>query len=247
MAFRKKVWKDRLVEFAGRRKLTRVAGSIEDQIIVDVARDEGAVSQQGDAFSEANMNDLENRIEEGFDDTIDRNNILDKEEVEANTEAGKYVADALVVKDLNDSLQGFTPVVDETTGEITGYKTKVGADTVFPFRRSGNVYFKLGTRCDFTEVIQSLGKNVSDFTASNFKAVINSATGSANINVNPGTAGNATTNANSMTSNYNNGVITFTEASSFGRNIGGGALLTANISVPIIGILFDPSDNPFSE
>lgn len=28
---------------------------------------------------------------------------------------------------------GFTPVIDETTGRITGYKTEVGADTVFPF------------------------------------------------------------------------------------------------------------------
>ena len=33
---------------------------------------------------------------------------------------------------LNDSLKGFTPIVD-STGKITGYKTKAGADTVFPF------------------------------------------------------------------------------------------------------------------
>lgn len=38
---------------------------------------------------------------------------------------------------LNDNLQGFTPVLDESTGKITGYKTTIGgADTVFPF--SGN-------------------------------------------------------------------------------------------------------------
>lgn len=136
MAFIKKEWKNRLVEFAGRRKLTRVAGSIENEIVVDVTREEGTVSQQGDAFSEANMNDLEQRIEDGFNDTIDKNNILDKEEVEANTEAGKYVADALVVKEMNDNLQGFTPIIDPETGQITGYKTKVGADTVFPFSSS---------------------------------------------------------------------------------------------------------------
>ena len=35
---------------------------------------------------------------------------------------------------LNDNLQGFTPVIDESTGKITGYKTTLGgADTVFPF------------------------------------------------------------------------------------------------------------------
>lgn len=33
-------------------------------------------------------------------------------------------------------LGGFTPVIDET-GKITGYKTKVGADTVFPFSDNG--------------------------------------------------------------------------------------------------------------
>lgn len=34
---------------------------------------------------------------------------------------------------LNTNLGGFTPVIDET-GRITGYKTTVGADTVFPFK-----------------------------------------------------------------------------------------------------------------
>lgn len=34
---------------------------------------------------------------------------------------------------LNTNLGGFTPVIDDT-GRITGYKTTVGADTVFPFK-----------------------------------------------------------------------------------------------------------------
>ena len=35
---------------------------------------------------------------------------------------------------LGNSLGGFTPIIDEITGEVTGYKTNVGgADTVFPF------------------------------------------------------------------------------------------------------------------
>ncbi len=38
-------------------------------------------------------------------------------------------------------LGGFVPVIDETTGEITGYKTTVGADTVFPFRTKGQSNF----------------------------------------------------------------------------------------------------------
>lgn len=64
MAFVPKEWKDRLVEFAGRRKLTNV--STGEEMIVDVARNEGAVSQEGDAFSAANMSDLEQRVAEEF-------------------------------------------------------------------------------------------------------------------------------------------------------------------------------------
>lgn len=48
-----------------------------------------------------------------------------------------YAADATRVSELNNSLTdlgGFKPVIDESTGEITGYKTTIGgADTVFPF------------------------------------------------------------------------------------------------------------------
>lgn len=64
MAFVPKEWKDRLVEFAGRRKLTNV--STGEEIIVDVVRNEGTVSQEGDAFSGANMSDLEQRVADEF-------------------------------------------------------------------------------------------------------------------------------------------------------------------------------------
>lgn len=66
MAFVKKTWKDRLVEFAGRRTLKRVSGSADSTLVVDVSRNEGTVSQVGDAFSAANMNDLEQRISDEF-------------------------------------------------------------------------------------------------------------------------------------------------------------------------------------
>lgn len=62
--FTKKEWKNRLAEFAGRRTLTDVAtGSSQ---VVDVARNEGTISQEGDAFSAANMNEFEQRILEAF-------------------------------------------------------------------------------------------------------------------------------------------------------------------------------------
>lgn len=62
-AWAKKVWKDRKTEYPTRRTLTKTDGSQE---IVTVARNEGTVSQEGDAFSAQNMNDLEERIDAGF-------------------------------------------------------------------------------------------------------------------------------------------------------------------------------------
>lgn len=64
MSFITKEWKDRIVEYAGRRRLTNV--STQAQEIVDVERAEGTVSQAGDAFNAANMNDLEQRISDEF-------------------------------------------------------------------------------------------------------------------------------------------------------------------------------------
>ena len=63
MGFTKKTWKNRIAEYINRRLLTNEDGSTE---LVTVARDEGTISQEGDAFNAANMNDLEDRIEAGF-------------------------------------------------------------------------------------------------------------------------------------------------------------------------------------
>ena len=65
MGFTKKTWKNRIVEYINRRQITMEDGSTN---LVTVARDEGTISQEGDAFNAANMNDLEDRIEKGFDE-----------------------------------------------------------------------------------------------------------------------------------------------------------------------------------
>lgn len=64
MAFAMKTWVDRVVEYAGRRKLTNVTTGTEE--LVDVARSEGTISKEGDAFSAENMNNLEQRIHDTF-------------------------------------------------------------------------------------------------------------------------------------------------------------------------------------
>ena len=56
-----------------------------------------------------------------------------KEEIEAN-KSENMIAGADAVKEVYSSFGGVSQfIVDDSTGKITGYKTKVGADTVFPF------------------------------------------------------------------------------------------------------------------
>ena len=58
MAFVTKTWTDRISEYPNRR-------TIDDGYVtkvVTVGRDEGTVTQAGDAFNATNMNDLESRI-----------------------------------------------------------------------------------------------------------------------------------------------------------------------------------------
>lgn len=105
MAFKKKTWSDRMVEYAGRRKLTNV--STKQAIICDVERSEGTVSKEGDAFSSQNMNDLEQRVADGFSEV-------------------KQTTDGLI-QNLGGCRFGIT-----ADGQ-PGYK-KAGADTVYPFR-----------------------------------------------------------------------------------------------------------------
>lgn len=66
MAFRTKTWTDRLSEFPGRRRLKDASTGAE--MVVDVTRAEGTVLKEGDAFSKENMDDLESRIKDAFDE-----------------------------------------------------------------------------------------------------------------------------------------------------------------------------------
>lgn len=59
----KKIWKNRTTEFPTRRTLMKEDGSSE---IVTVTRNEGTVSEEGDAFDANTMNNLEERIDAGF-------------------------------------------------------------------------------------------------------------------------------------------------------------------------------------
>ena len=103
--FTPKEWKARLVEFAGRRHLRNVANG--ESTTYDVSRSEGQVSQEGDAFNTKNMNDLEQRIANGF----------------ANAKT--------VVETLSSDLGGLS--FGQDADGNWGYKAG-GADTVIPFK-----------------------------------------------------------------------------------------------------------------
>lgn len=65
MGFMTKVWKNREVEFPGRKLLTD-ASDPTDIKDVYVTRHEGTVTQAGDRIDASNLNNLENRILEAF-------------------------------------------------------------------------------------------------------------------------------------------------------------------------------------
>lgn len=125
--FTRKTWKDRITEYPTRRTLTKADGSAET---VTVARSEGTVSQEGDAFSAANMNDLENRIGVGFEEV--NNNLVPIQELQISD----YTLNDLLSVDItnrNDVLHetvyfgtdDASTLVNSpvTTGQFYGYRT----------------------------------------------------------------------------------------------------------------------------
>lgn len=65
MAFVQKNWKNREVEYPGRRKLAPTG----TENVVDVTREEGLVLEEGDALDAASFNGLEQRVGAGFETT----------------------------------------------------------------------------------------------------------------------------------------------------------------------------------
>ena len=97
MGFTKKTWKNRIAEYINRRLITMEDGSTN---LVTVARDEGTISQEGDAFNAANMNDLEDRIEAEFNEvTQSLTNLNDSKKTYLRLVLPNLAADAKTVCD----------------------------------------------------------------------------------------------------------------------------------------------------
>lgn len=97
MGFTKKTWKNRIAEYINRRLITMEDGSTN---LVTVARNEGTISQEGDAFNAANMNDLEDRIEAEFNEvTQSLTNLNDSKKTYLRLGLPNLAADAKTVCD----------------------------------------------------------------------------------------------------------------------------------------------------
>ena len=167
MAFKKKTWIDRMVEFAGRRKITNLSTSAAQ--IIDVERAEGAVSQEGDAFSAENMNDLEKRISDAFADVPSGYKIADND----TTNNSEFLATARVAyehgleidalsRDLNQRFPDGTGLQWDGTNfwgtTADGMKVKLGSltyrdFTVTPTANSGSMSIDISDIPNYKDLI----------------------------------------------------------------------------------------------
>lgn len=139
MAFVKKTWKDRIVQYANRRLLTKSGGEVEQ---VTVTRDEGTISEAGDRFDAATMNNLEKRVKDAFDDL----NAADLPISSSDTTNTKDYIDTEKVANTASYL--YTPTVTEPTLDS-------GAS-----HNNRTWYYKHGTRVCMSIGVKSLNTGV---------------------------------------------------------------------------------------
>jgi len=191
MAFEQKTWKDRVTEYPNRRTLTKSDGSSE---IVTVSRAEGAVSQEGDAFSAASMNDLEARITDAIGEGSDASTVKydpETDTIQLLNESGEWVTwkegvlgRTYLVQDgvVNASLAGsfvaskYTDVSDGSAGDAT-IQTVDGAlrigTTGSGWKRGSIVSAQAVNVSDYNYLCieYSIAKNISNTTAMS-KAIV---------------------------------------------------------------------------
>lgn len=173
-----------------------------------------------------------------------------------NCENEELAASAAGLKRLNDSLNfpDGTHFYPDVQNGVAGYNTdpERGADTFHPFRNgvsSGSVYFKQGTSANFTDIITSLGKKVSDFSSNNFRVVLNSGQIASASHSFDSASTKVATAAVSIGYTYSEGNVVASFSTVQGQQIVNDKRMLTNISTVggrIVGIVFDPSDTPFA-
>ena len=149
MAFQRKEWTDRLVETPNRRKLINV--NTEEETIVDITREEGEVLAVGDKFDEANMNNLELRIKEGFDTlakVAHTGEYTDLSNTPQSLPANGGTADA--IKDIGNA-EDIKRLIAQSGGE--GYKPADYAEGDKPyFETPFNIRYKPADAADYDKL-----------------------------------------------------------------------------------------------
>ena len=123
MTFVKKTWKNRACTYPGRRKLTPTGTAN----IYDVTREEGVVAEEGDAFSQTTMNDLESRIAAGFSDSASGRGALTGGSCDSIFASGFYECGA-AVSGLPAAESGMLEVY---VGAGTGFQKWVSASGIW--------------------------------------------------------------------------------------------------------------------
>lgn len=169
MAFVKKTWKDRIAEFPTRRRLTKSNGDSE---LVTVSREEGTLSQEGDAFSAENMNDLERRVDDAISEI--NSNLI---ELGERGSATKYdTADMVYLNTYTDATHVYTFQADgyvtiASTSGGSGQAVIVSSNDVAivsfdnicsqNYWSSNTLYVKKGMKCYCTAKSGAFGTNVN--------------------------------------------------------------------------------------
>lgn len=142
--FTPKEWKARLVEFAGRRLLRNVANG--ESTTYDVSRSEGQVSQEGDAFNTKNMNELEQRVANGFANAKTAVDTLNRD-LDVGSDSGMTIGS--MVKAIYDKVINSAAI----SGHLRGGRSRGGSGT-------GEVTFnniKKGSTITISSVVIPLG------------------------------------------------------------------------------------------
>ena len=100
--FETKTWVDRVSEYPARRTLTDESGTAT---VYTVTRNEGTVSEEGDAFSAENMNDLESRIATAVDAKLDGTTLVSDYDTAVTTTETGTAPDCTVIAEM---YQNFT-------------------------------------------------------------------------------------------------------------------------------------------
>lgn len=86
--------------------------------------------------------------------------------------SSRIAASAKSVNKLSNDLGGFKPIIDSSTGRITGYKTQAGADTVFPFSSGNAIYLGENSNINVKSFIElnNIPVDFTKLTSANFKS-----------------------------------------------------------------------------